>query len=353
MKEGTLMVDVTSVKEGPTKTMGEALPDTVEYIPTHPVFGPRTTTLDNQVIVLTADKKGKWYSRVYEYLASKNMRIIETTAQKHDYMMSIVQVLTHFSFISTASAIEKLQVDISETEDYESPIYNLMIDMIARIVAQNPYLTYNIQSLNSNGEHIRNTFAEAVLELRDVINSKNSEEFINIAIKATKHMGDIKNALGRSDKAISALSSEHTYLNNMIGQEVGLKHIYTQKIHVGILESLDNKTAVLRNGNKVNKFRIANLRILLPQELYEWKIENLNKKTASISCIFPKNVHVETIEKTVLNIENIIDIRLTDAYNGPQINDESISLTFEVTALSKSDIENVKKLFTGFGGVIR
>jgi prephenate dehydrogenase len=353
MKEGTLMVDVTSVKEGPTKTMGEALPDTVEYIPTHPVFGPRTTTLDNQVIVLTADKKGKWYSRVYEYLASKNMRIIETTAQKHDYMMSIVQVLTHFSFISTASAIEKLQVDISETEDYESPIYNLMIDMIARIVAQNPYLTYNIQSLNSNGEHIRNTFAEAVLELRDVINSKNSEEFINIAIKATKHMGDIKNALGRSDKAISALSSEHTYLNNMIGQEVGLKHIYTQKIHVGILESLDNKTAVLRNGNKVNKFRIANLRILLPQELYEWKIENLNKKTASISCIFPKNVHVETIEKTVLNIENIIDIRLTDAYSGPQINDESISLTFEVTALSKSDIENVKKLFTGFGGVIR
>ena len=203
-------------------------------------------------------------------------------------MMSIVQVLTHFSFISTASAIEKLQVDISETEDYESPIYNLMIDMIARIVAQNPYLTYNIQSLNSNGEHIRNTFAEAVLELRDVINSKDSEEFINIAIKATKHMGDIKNALGRSDKAISALSSEHTYLNNMIGQEVGLKHIYTQKIHVGILESLDNKTAVLRNGNKVNKFRIANLRILLPQELYEWKIENLNKKTASISCIFPK-----------------------------------------------------------------
>jgi prephenate dehydrogenase len=166
-------------------------------------------------------------------------------------------------------------------------------------------------------------------------------------------MGDIKNALGRSDKAISALSSEHTYLNNMIGQEVGLKHIYTQKIHVGILESLDNKTAVLRNGNKVNKFRIANLRILLPQELYEWKIENLNKKTASISCIFPKNVHVETIEKTVLNIENIIDIRLTDAYSGPQINDESISLTFEVTALSKSDIENVKKLFTGFGGVIR
>ena len=353
MKSGPLMVDVTSVKEEPLKTMKEALPENVEYIPTHPVFGPRTTRLDNQVIVLTADKKGKWYDKVYNYLASKNMRVIETTAEKHDFMMSIVQVLTHFSFISTASAIEKLKVDLTESEDYESPIYNLMIDMIARIVAQNPYLTYNIQSMNNNGPKIRNTFAEAVIELRDVINNKDEDEFVNIAIKATKHMGDITNALGRSDKAISALSYEYTYLNTSIGTEVGLKHIYSGKIHVGILESIDNKTAVLRNGNKVKKLRIANIRILLPRELYEWKLENSNKITSSISCVFPKNVHVETIQNTVMNIDNIIDISLTDAYTGPQIADDFISLTFEVISLEKDAIEDVKNLFTGFGGVNR
>ena len=51
--------------------------------------------------------------------------------------------------------------------------------------------------------------------------------------------------------------------------------------------------------------------------------------------------------------DNLLDIRLTDAYNGPQIDDRSISLTFEVTALTKEDIERVKELFTAFGGVIR
>ena len=353
MKSGSVMIDVTSVKEEPAKTMAEVLPENIEYIPTHPIFGPRTTFLDNQVIVLTADKKGKWYEKVYNYLESKNMRIIETTAAKHDYMMSIVQVLTHFSFISTASAIEKLRVDISETEDYESPIYNLMIDMIARIVAQNPYLTYNIQSMNNNGPKIRNTFAEAVSELRDIINDENEEEFVKIAIKATKHMGDITNALGRSDKAIAALNYEYVYLNQFIGKEVGLKHIYSGKIHVGILESLDNKTATLKDGNIIKKLRIANIRILLPKELYEWKLENWETRTESVSCVFSKNVNVETIENTVLNMENIIDIKLTDAYNGPQIADDSISLTFEITSLYRHDIENVKKLFTGFGGTIR
>ena len=353
MKEGSVMVDVTSVKEGPSKTMAEVLPDAIEYIPTHPIFGPRTTELDNQVIVLTPGRKGKWYEKVHEYLEGKNMRVIETTPEKHDFMMSIVQVLTHFSFISTASAIEKLKVDLSETEDYESPIYNLMIDMIARIVSQNPYLTYNIQSMNSNGPKIRNTFADAVIELRDAINAKDDEKFMDIAINATKHMGDIKNALGRSDKAINALNHEYSVLYESIGKEVGLKHIYSGKIHTGILESVDGKTAVLRNGSKTKKLRIANIQILLEDELYQWKIDNLDKKIESISCVFSKNVHVETIEKTVMKLNNIIAIRLTDAYNGPQIDEDSISLTFEVTALSRDDIENVKKLFTGFGGTIR
>lgn len=353
MKTGSVMLDVTSIKEEPLKTMAEALPDSVEYIPTHPVFGPRTTVLDNQIIVLTPDKKGEWYQKVYDYLKSRNMQIIETTAEKHDYMMSIVQVLTHFSFISTASAIEKLKVNISETEDYESPIYNLMIDMIARIVSQNPYLTYNIQSRNNNGVKIRNTFAEAVSELRDVINSDDEDRFVEIAIKATKNMGDITNALGRSDKAISALNNEFIYLNNQVGLEVGLKHIYSGKIHVGILDSVDKKTAVLRKGNKTKKLRLANIRILLPEELQQWKIENAHTRTESISCVFSKNVNVEIIRKTVMNMANIIDIHLTDAYNGPQISDDSISLTFEVTALTKEDIEKVTELFTGFGGQIR
>lgn len=353
MKSGSVMIDVTSIKEEPSKTMAEVLPDNVEYIPTHPVFGPRTTRLDNQVIVLTADKKGKWYKRVYDYLASKNMRIIETTAEKHDFMMSIVQVLTHFSFISTASAIEKLKVDLTESEDYESPIYNLMIDMIARIVSQNPYLTYNIQSMNSNGPHIRNTFAEAVTELRDVINAKDEEKFVEIAINATKHMGDITNALGRSDKAIGALSYEYSYLNECIGQEIGLRHIYSGKVHIGVLEELDNKTAVLKRGNKVKKLRIANIRIMLPDELHQWKVENSAKITRSISCVFSKNVNVETIQNTVMKIDNIINIKLIDAYSGPQIADDSISLTFEIIALEKDAVKNVENLFIGFGGTIR
>ena len=350
MKKGSVMIDVTSVKEKPLKTMEECLPDNVEFSPTHPVFGPRTTELDNQVIVLTATKKGKWYEKVYDYLDSKNMRIIETTAHHHDYMMSIVQVLTHFSFISTASAMEKLKVDITETEDYESPIYNLMIDMIARIVSQNPYLTYYIQTMNNNGTQIRNAFSEAVTELRDVIEAKNDEKFVEIAINATKNMGDIQNALGRSDKAINGLNHEFNILKKSIGHEIALEHIYSGKVHIGVLEKIDGKSAILDNGTKL---RIANIRVLNDEELYQWRLENTKQKEESISCMFPDSVTPNIIVETIENIQDITEVILTDIYKGPQIAEGYESLTFNVKALNKDAINNVKKVLTGFGGVLR
>lgn len=343
MKDGSVMIDITSVKEEPSKTMAEVLPDTVEYVPTHPIFGPRTTELDNQVIVLTPIEKGEWYEKIYNYLNNKNMRVIETTAENHDYMMSIVQVLTHFSFISTASTINKLNIDITKTEDYESPIYNLMIDMIARIVSQNPYLTYYIQTMNDNGEKIRNAFAEAVIELKDAINTGDELTFVKIADSATKNMGDIKAALGRSDKAISSLTQEHNELLQLKGHEVGLKDIYTSKTYIGILENIEKDEAILKNDKGLEIVKISNIKILNSAELFEWKINNQKHILEEISCCFNGNINKETIKETISNLKNIIDVSIIK---------KNSCLTIEIESLSENSIEEVKKLLTGFGGIM-
>ena len=350
MRKGSLMVDVTSIKEEPLEAMEKYLPHNVEYIPTHPIFGPRTVELDNQVIVLTPTRKEKWYGKVYDYLKARNMRIIETTAEHHDYMMSVVQVLTHFSFISTACAMNKLDVDIGETENYESPIYNLMIDMIARIVSQNPYLTYYIQTMNKNGSIIRNAFSDAVDELKDAIDSENGERFVELAIDATKNMGDIQGALGRSDKAIQGLNHEFIMLTNSVGREIGLKHSQSGKIHTGVLEKIDGKTAVLDNGTRL---RISNIEVLSDEELYKWKVSNIAQKKYDISCVFTDSVVPNVIVETLEQVEDVTKVILTDIYCGSQIEKGFKSLTFELTVLSKEGFENVKNILTGFGGVLR
>ena len=354
MKEGSLMLDVTSVKEGPSRKMKECLGEGVEFIPTHPVFGPRTTDLKGQIIVLTPIEKGKWYPIIYKFLEDKGMRIIETTAEHHDDMMGVVQVLTHFSYISTASAIEKLQIDIKDTENYESPIYNLMIDTIARIVSQNPYLTYSIQHENKRGEKIRQALFDSVSELKDALTKEDEDMFVEIALKATKHMGDIQAALGRSDKAINALTQEYNILLQSIGSEVGLKHIYSDTIHVGTIKKIDLDFIYLEDSNgKVKRLKISNVEILSDEELHQWKINNQKIHTRDISAVFNRNSSPHIIKDTLNRVEDVIGVEIIDIYKGEPIKENQISYTFKILSLSEDSIEECIKVLKGFGGITR
>lgn len=354
MKDGSLMLDVTSVKEGPTEKMKESLNEGVEFIPTHPVFGPRTTDLKGQIIVLTPVKKGKWYPRVYKFLEDKGMRIVETTPEHHDDMMGIVQVLTHFSYISTASAIEKLKVSIKDTEDYESPIYNLMIDTIARITSQNPYLTYSIQHENKKGDKIRQALFDSMTELKEALSNEDEEKFVEIAIRATKHMGDTQAALGRSDKAINALTQEYNLLLQSVGSEVGLKHIYSDKIHVGIIKKIDLDFLYLEDANKkVKRLKISNVKKLNDNELYQWKINNQKIFKRDISAIFNRNSNPHIIKDTLKQLKDIIDVVIIDIYKGSPIKENEISYTFKIESISEEAIEECISILKGFGGITR
>ena len=354
MKEGSLMLDVTSVKEGPSRKMKECLGEGVEFIPTHPVFGPRTTDLKGQIIVLTPIEKGKWYPIIYKFLEDKGMRIIETTAEHHDDMMGVVQVLTHFSYISTASAIEKLRIDIKDTENYESPIYNLMIDTIARIVSQNPYLTYSIQHENKRGEKIRQALFDSVSELKDALTKEDEDKFVEIALKATKHMGDIQAALGRSDKAINSLTQEYNILLQSIGSEVGLKHIYSDTIHVGTIKKIDLDFIYLEDSNgKVKRLKISNVEILSDEELRQWKISNQKIHTRDISAIFNRNSSPHIIKDTLNRVEDVIGVEIIDIYKEEPIKENQISYTFKILSLSEDSIEECINVLKGFGGITR
>jgi len=360
----SLVVDVTSVKVEPTNLMKNLLNDDVEFIPTHPVFGPRTTNLDGQVVVLTPispkQKEGKWYPKVLKFLNEKKVRIIESSPEEHDNMMAVVQVLTHFSYISTASAIKKLGINIKDTRKFASPIYNLMVDMISRIVSQNPFLTYSIQLENQNGEKVRQTFAESVLELKEVLSNHDRENFVKIAIEATKNLDDIQSALGRSDKAIDSQNHELRILKSSIGKEIALQHIYSQEVHIGVLKEVNPDFITLETGKKqenhkkLKKLKIANIKILDDYDLMKWKIKTQSTKINSISCIFPKNSNPEIIKDTInSSIDDIISIKVTDIYTGHQISEGNVSFTFEIIAFNKSTFKSVKNILKGFGGIIR
>ncbi|MEK6947168.1 MAG: prephenate dehydrogenase/arogenate dehydrogenase family protein, partial [Nanoarchaeota archaeon] len=99
LKKDTLVVDVCSVKEYPIKLMKDILPKSVQILGTHSMFGPDTAydSLEGRKIVLCKVRiQNKFYLQIKRFLESKQLAVIEATAQQHDAEMAKSLVLTQF-----------------------------------------------------------------------------------------------------------------------------------------------------------------------------------------------------------------------------------------------------------------
>ena len=94
----TLVVDVCSVKKQPVRWMQELLPETVDILGTHPMFGPDSAadSLEGCKIVLCPVRiDAKRFEKVRHYLGSKGIVMIETSAEDHDRQIAVSLALTH------------------------------------------------------------------------------------------------------------------------------------------------------------------------------------------------------------------------------------------------------------------
>ena len=118
---------------------------------------------------------------------------------------------------------------------------------------------------------------------------------------------------------LSALTEEIRILKESIGSEVGLRHVYSEKVHCGILKEVSPDEVMLVKKNNAIKLKLSNVEILNKDELLEWKIENYPKKYFDVSAVFPKNCNPEFIAGTIENIDDVVSAHVIDIYKGKQI----------------------------------
>ncbi|MFQ5491985.1 MAG: prephenate dehydrogenase/arogenate dehydrogenase family protein, partial [Phycisphaerae bacterium] len=89
VSKDALLMDVTSVKQGPVQAMLEATPASV--LGTHPMFGPNVHSLQGQRVVLCPGRGDDWADWVRKMFHARGLVITETTPQAHDRAMAVVQ----------------------------------------------------------------------------------------------------------------------------------------------------------------------------------------------------------------------------------------------------------------------
>jgi prephenate dehydrogenase len=128
LKPGTIVVDVCSVKVYPVQWMKELLPDTVEILATHPMFGPDSAaeSVAGYKIVLCPERiTSTRYEKIKKVLADKGLVLIETSAEEHDRKIAVTLALTHFIGRTLAEfGAEPLDID---TEGYKRLLHILEV----------------------------------------------------------------------------------------------------------------------------------------------------------------------------------------------------------------------------------
>lgn len=205
MRPGSLIMDVTSIKSEPVRAMKAYAPVGVEALGTHPMFGPSMPSMRGQTIILTPveERTGQWLKEISSLFQSDGAHVEVLGPEEHDRIMAVVQALTHFAYIGIGSTLKALQFDVKNSRRFMSPVYEIMIDFVGRILDQNPELYASIQS-NPQAASVRQTFLSQCMRLCEKADCGDMEGFKQMMKEAAEHYGETHQALERSDRVINA-----------------------------------------------------------------------------------------------------------------------------------------------------
>ena len=122
LREGQLLLDITSVKQGPVNAM---LKSKAEVVGLHPMCAPTVETWKGQTVMLCPARLEKWRTFVFDVLEASEATVKMTTPEEHDHQMAVVQDLPHASILVMAALLRHMGTDVKESLSCTSPFYGL------------------------------------------------------------------------------------------------------------------------------------------------------------------------------------------------------------------------------------
>jgi len=182
---GQLLCDLTSLKAGP---VGAMLASRASVIGLHPMFGPTVRSLAGQTIIATpARASEETLASFLSVFEREGARITCTTPEAHDRMMAVVQGLTHCVTLTVAETMRRLDMDPEETMPFRSPVYQIEMGLVGRLLSQDPDLYGDMITMNPFVRPVLAACQEAIAHLRQVVEGQDAEAFHLLFSENARH----------------------------------------------------------------------------------------------------------------------------------------------------------------------
>ncbi len=179
-----LLMDLTSLKKEPVELMLDN--SSAEVIGCHPLFGPNLNEITGQNVILCPARGTKWFSWIKGVLEKNKLVVLETTPEKHDQMMAIIQALNHLNTISLGMALAATGIPLAEINKFSTPIFQAKLDIIKKVFTESPELYVDIITRNPDTGKMLNIYETALADIGQIIKSgdkTNLKELMDLAVK--------------------------------------------------------------------------------------------------------------------------------------------------------------------------
>jgi len=187
IRKEQLLLDFTSLKEKPCDAM---LKSPAFVIGMHPMFGPSVKSMEGQTVVLCPERPGDWLDWIVHLLREEEANVIQTTPEKHDRMMAVVQCLVHFTSLIFSQTMKQEGIDPQELFHFASPVYRMQLNIAGRIARQSAELYRDIQFENPAFEETLCHMNTAFENLKKAVLNKDSQNFENVFKEVQDFLGE-------------------------------------------------------------------------------------------------------------------------------------------------------------------
>ncbi|MAS04280.1 MAG: prephenate dehydrogenase [Ahrensia sp.] len=167
-RPGALVLDVGSVKIGPSALMRETLRETVDIVATHPLFGPQSARdgLAGLKIALCPIRGGRHRALAVFLRRRFGLQVILTTPEDHDREAATVQGLTHL--------IAKVLTNMGPLPTrMTTRSFDLLVEAISMVRHDAPEVFEAIERSNPYAGEVRRRFFELAHRLDADLESGN------------------------------------------------------------------------------------------------------------------------------------------------------------------------------------
>ncbi len=189
-KPAGVVFDISSIK-GPLQPGLQTLKDAgCKVTSIHPMFGPDTHLLSGRNVIFVDLGVAEATEIARELFSSTMVDQVSMSLDAHDRAMAYVLGLSHAVNIAFFNALAQSGEEAVGLARLSSSTFDAQLDIASHVACENPYLYYEIQSLNAHSPRALVSLLNAVTQLAGKVLDGDEQGFVTLMEKGKAFLAE-------------------------------------------------------------------------------------------------------------------------------------------------------------------